>query len=78
LYLSAGNHLPKVKQRVTLFATVYGAPPCCIQPNGDVNFISKPLQKFISGNSGVLKILYNLALPLSAASAATLNDHSKP
>jgi len=30
-----------------LFAGVSGAPACCMSPNGDVNFISIPSQKFL-------------------------------
>jgi len=29
---------------VTLFAAVFGAPACCIPPNGYVSFISRPSQ----------------------------------
>jgi len=28
----------------TLFAAVFGAPACCIPPNGYVNFIARPSQ----------------------------------
>jgi len=55
-----------VKQRVTLFAAVSGAPIFCIPPLGDVNFISSPSQKFLSDTSGMLQILY--ILPLTVAS----------
>jgi len=41
------------------------------QPFGDVNFSSRPSQKFLSDNAGVLQTLYNL--PLSAASAVARN-----
>jgi len=39
-----------------LFAAVSGAPACCIPPNGDLSFISRPSEKFLSDNSGVLQI----------------------
>jgi len=29
---------------VTLFAAVFGAPACCIPPNGYVSFLSRPSQ----------------------------------
>jgi len=29
---------------VTLFAAIFGAPDCCIPPNGYVSFISRPSQ----------------------------------
>ena len=44
-FVYACNHLPKEKQGVTLFAGVSGVPPCCMSPNGDLNFISIPSQK---------------------------------
>ena len=58
------------------FHSCFWRTACWVQPDGDVNFISRPSQKFLFGNSAVLQILqilYNL--PLSAASAAALNDH---
>jgi len=35
------------KQGITLFAAVSSTSACCIPPNGDVNFISRPSQKFL-------------------------------
>jgi len=55
--IPACNHQSKVKQGVTLFAAVSDAPACCIPPNGDVDFISRPSQKYLSDNSGMLQIL---------------------
>jgi len=54
-----------------LSAAVSGVPACCIPPKGDVKLFSTPSQKFLSDNSGVLQILYNLLL--SAVSAEALN-----
>jgi len=52
-------------------AAVSGAPTCCFPSHGDVSFISRPSQKFLSDdNSGVLQ--YNLSL--SAVSAIALNE----
>jgi len=51
-----------VKQRVTLFAAVSGAPTFYIPSLSDVNFIPSPSQKFLSYNSGMLQILYILTL----------------
>ena len=58
-----------------LFTAVSDAPAYCIPTIGDVNFISRPSQKFPSDNSSVLQILYNL--PLSAASEVALNEHHR-
>jgi len=33
---------------VTLFAAVFGAPSCCIAPNGYVSFISRPSEISLS------------------------------
>jgi len=32
----------------TLFAIIFAAPACCTLPHGDVSFISKLSQKFLS------------------------------
>jgi len=37
--------------------------------------MSRPLQKFLSDNSGMLQILY--ILPLTAASVVALNEHRR-
>jgi len=58
-----------------LFAVVSGAPACCITLEGDVNFISRPSQKCLSDNSGMLRIQY--ILPLTAASTVALNEHGR-
>jgi len=50
--------LTELKQGVTLFAAVPGAPPCCFPLNGDINFISRPSRKFLSDYSGMLRTLY--------------------
>jgi len=39
-----------------LFEAVSGAPACHVTPKGDVNFISRPSQKCLSDNSGMLQI----------------------
>jgi len=44
----------KYKQGVTIFAAVSDAPACCIHLTGGANFISRPLQKFLSDVSVVL------------------------
>jgi len=66
----------KLKQGVTLFTAVSGAPASWIPPNGDVNFISRPSQKFLCDNFGLLQILYNS--PLFAASAVALKQGWEP
>jgi len=45
-----------VKSLLTLLAAAAGVSACCIPPNADVSFISRPSQKFLSGNSGMLEI----------------------
>jgi len=41
----------------------------------NVNFISRPSQKFLSDNSGILQLLY--ILPLTKASAVALKEHRR-
>jgi len=65
----------KQNKELMLFAAVSGAPACCITPKGDVNFISRPSQKCLSDNYGMLQIQY--ILPLTAASAVVLNEHGR-
>jgi len=58
-----------------LFEVVSGAPACYVTPKGDVNLLSRPSQKCLSDNSGMLQIQY--ILPLTAASAVVLNEHRR-
>ena len=60
-------------QNIWEWACTPCTPASYTTATGDVNFISRPSQKFLFDNSAVLHILYKL--PLSAASAAALNDH---
>jgi len=62
-------------QLLLLFAAVSAAPACCITLKGDVDFISRPSQKMLSDDSGMLQIQY--ILPLTAASAVALNEHRR-
>jgi len=39
------------------------------KPNGDVKFISRPSQKFLSGNSGILQTLYKLSITSAEVSS---------
>jgi len=55
-YLTACGRGHKEKQRVMFLAAVSGAPVCRIPRNGDVSFISRLSQKFLSGTFGLLQI----------------------
>jgi len=57
------------------FEAVSGAPACYVTPKGEANLISRPSQKCLSDNSGMLQIQY--ILPLTAASAVALNEHRR-
>jgi len=62
--------LTETKTRCNVFAAVSDVPICCIPPNGDINFISRPSQNSTLITLTCYKTLYNL--PMSAASAVVL------
>jgi len=53
------------KHGVTLFAAVSGPYVCCVSHNGDISFFSRPSQKFVFDNSGVLQIQLTIFCSLS-------------
>jgi len=62
-------------RRVPLFVAVSVAPASCNPPNGNVNFVWRPLQTIHAKNSGMLQIL--CILPLIAASVVAWNEHRR-
>ena len=71
------THLPsliKSKTRSNAFRSCFWPTSLLYPiPNGDINFMSRPSQKFLSEKSGTLQILH--IFPLNAASEAALNKH---